>query len=29
MENYLKPVDCLVHLIGIDHFHVDVHLFYC
>lgn len=29
MENYLKPVDSLVHLIGINHFHVEVHLFYC
>lgn len=29
MENYLKPVDSLLHLIGINHFHVEVHLFYC
>lgn len=29
MENYLKPVDSLVHLIEINHFHVEVHLFYC
>lgn len=29
MENYLKPVDSLVHLIGIKHFHVEVNLFYC
>lgn len=29
MENYLKLVDCLVYLIGIDYFYVEVYLFYC
>lgn len=29
MENYLKLVDSLVYLIGIDYFYVEVYLFYC
>lgn len=29
MENYLKLVDSLVYLIGINYFYVEVYLFYC